>query len=51
MVILGHGGVMEKTYKFLGYSVFDKEGHLLNFTHEDGICENGGVENVCVENL
>ena len=47
MIILGHGGVMEKTYKFLEYSVFNKEGRLLNFTHEDGICENGGVENVC----
>ena len=49
MIVLGHGGVMEKTYELLGYGVLNEEGHLLNFVHEDGICEDSGIENVCIE--
>ena len=50
MIVLSHGGIMKKAYKFMGYGVFNEEGHLLNFAHEDRICEDSGVENVCVEN-
>ena len=50
MIILSHGGIMKKAYKFLRYGVFNKEGHLFNFAHEDRICENSSVENACVGN-
>ena len=49
MIILGHGGVMEKMYEPLEYGVLNEEGHFLNFVHEDRICEDSGVKNVCVE--
>ena len=49
MIILSHGGIMKKVYKFLRYGVFNEEGHFFNFMHEDGICEDSSVENVCVE--
>ena len=45
MIVLGHGGVMEEIYKFLGY--FNEEGHLFNFMHKDRIHEDGSVKNVC----
>ena len=50
MIVLSHGGIMKKAYEFLRYGVFDKAGHLFNFVHEDGICEDSSVENACVEN-
>ena len=40
---------MKKVYEFLRYSVFNEEGHFLNFMHEDGICEDSCIENVCIE--
>ena len=49
MVVLRHGGIMKKVYKFLRYGVLNEEGHFCNFMHEDGICEDSGVENACVE--
>ena len=49
MVVLSRGGVMKKAYEFLRYGVLNEEGHFFNFTHEDGICEDSGIENVCVE--
>ena len=49
MVVLSHSDIMKQAYEFLRYGVFNKEGHFLNFAHEDGICEDGGIENVCVE--
>ena len=49
MIILSHGGVMAKAYKFLRYGVLNEEGHLFNFMHEDRICEDSGIENACVE--
>ena len=50
MVVLGHGDVVEETYEFLEYGVFDEEGHLFNFAHEDRICKNGGIKNACIGN-
>ena len=50
MIILSHGGIMKKAYKFPRYGVFNEEGHLFNFAHEDRICEDSGVENACIEN-
>ena len=50
MVVLSHGGIMKKVYKFLRYGIFNEERHVFNFVHEDGICEDSSVENVCVEN-
>ena len=49
MIVLGHGDVMEKTYELLEYGVLNEEGHLLNFAHEDRICEDSSVGNACVE--
>ena len=49
MVALGHSGIMKEVYEFLRYGVLNEEGHLFNFVHEDGICEDSGIENVCVE--
>ena len=49
MVVLSHGGIMKKAYEFLRYGVLNEEGHFFNFVHEDGICEDSGVENVCIE--
>ena len=49
MVVLSHGGIMKKAYEFLGYGVLNEEGHFFNFAHEDGNCEDSGVENVCIE--
>ena len=49
MVVLSHGGIMKEAYEFLRYGVLNEEGHFLNFTHEDRICEDGGIENACVE--
>ena len=40
---------MEKMYELLGYGVLNEEGHLLNFAHEDRICEDSGIKNACVE--
>ena len=39
---------MEKTYKLLECGVLNEERHLLNFVHEDGICEDSSVKNVCI---
>ena len=49
MIILSQGGVMAKAYKFLRCGVFNEEEHLFNFMHEDRICEDSGIENVCIE--
>ena len=49
MIILSQGGVMAKAYEFLRYGVLNEEGHLFNFMHEDRICEDSGIENVCIE--
>ena len=49
MVVLSHSSIMEQVYEFLRYGVLNEEGHFFNFAHEDGICEDSGVENVCVE--
>ena len=50
MIILSHGSIMKKAYKFLGYGIFNEEEHVFNFMHEDGICKDSGIENVCIEN-
>ena len=50
MIILSHGCIMKKAYKFLRYGIFNEEGHVFNFAHEDRICEDSGVENACIEN-
>ena len=49
MVVLSHGGIMKKVYEFLRYGVLNEEGHFLNLAHEDRICEDGSVENECIE--
>ena len=49
MVVLSHSSIMKQAYEFLRYGVLNEEGHFFNFTHEDGICEDSSVENVCVE--
>ena len=49
MVVLSHSGIMKQAYKFLRYGVLNEEGHFLNLTHENKICEDSGVENVCIE--
>ena len=49
VVVLSHGGIMKKAYEFLRYDVLNEEGHFLNFAQEDGICEDSGIENACVE--
>ena len=50
MIVLSHGGIMKEAYELLSYGVFNEEGHLFNFTHENGICEDSSIENVCIEN-
>ena len=49
MVVLSHSGIMKQVYEFLRYGVLNEEGHFFNFVHEDGICEDSGIENACIE--